>query len=91
MNVSFDFSGMLDIVHKSTIEILRCEVGESLQEGFLCMIDSDGFNNRPHSNSGTSNPGFPATNFCITHDVVRQGPYLASLLAFCSAPRACPK
>jgi hypothetical protein len=29
-NVSFDFSRMLDIVHKSSIEILRREVGEGL-------------------------------------------------------------
>jgi hypothetical protein len=36
MNVSLYFSWMLDIIHESSLEIFRREVGEGLQQGFLC-------------------------------------------------------
>jgi hypothetical protein len=37
VNVLFDCSGMFDIVYQSRIDILRHEVGESLQQGILGM------------------------------------------------------
>jgi hypothetical protein len=91
MNVSSDCSGIRDIVHHSRIDILRHEVGEGLQQGFLGMRASDESNDRSHSHSGTSHPWFPSTNFYITHNVIRQGSDLASLLAFCLGPRGMPE